>query len=402
VTESGPAPGLLSGYRVLDLSTEMGALCGRLLRDLGAEVIKIEPPEGDGLRREPPFGAGSPDLEASLRFAYLNAGKKGVTLDLGQPAGRELFLRLVGRADVVVESGPPGGMAALGLEYAALKAARPGVILALLSGFGQSGPYAQFQAPDIVTMAMGGLLYVSGDPSHTPCMPPETQSYYYGSLYAAYGILLALWRREQTGEGSCVDVSVQAAMAIHEHVAFTYSVEKRLLKRAGSQHQHVAPANLFPCSNGYISIFAAQQQWRAFLDVWEGHPAELDDPRWENMNERRKQAAWINPLVDAFTSRYTKEALAEILQERGIPAMPVNTTTDFMNDAHIRYRDFFGEVTHPRLGVFAQAGAPFMVNQRRPSSTAAPLLGQDNRDLYCGELGLDAAELEVLVAGRVV
>ena len=397
-----PSLGLLSRYRVLDTSSAMGALCGRLLRDLGADVIRVEPPCGDTLRREPPFASGHSDIEGSLRFAYLNAGKRGVTLDLEQPAGRALFLKLVQRSDVLLESGEPGRLDKLGLGYPVLAASKPGLILVSLSGFGQSGPYTHFQAPDIVTMAMGGLLYVSGDPSYPPCMPPETQSYYYGSLYAAYGVMLALWQREQTGVGAHIDASVQAAMAIHEHVAFTYSVENRLLRRAGSQHQHVAPANLFPCQDGYISIFAAQQQWKPLLEVWQDHPKDLEDPRWENMNERRKHADWINPLVDSFTSRFKKEELSEKLQERGIPGMAVNTTTDFLEDPHIQERGFFGEVTHPELGSFRQPGAPFSVNSERPSSGPAPLLGQHNHQIYCGELGLRQQELDVLIADGII
>jgi crotonobetainyl-CoA:carnitine CoA-transferase CaiB-like acyl-CoA transferase len=393
---------LLSGYRVLDLSSSMGAFCGKLLRDLGMDVIKIEPPAGDGLRSEPPFARGHANREGSLRFAYLNAGKRGVTLDFTEESGRKLLLDLVARSDAVVESFEPGYLAEQKLGYDVLVKRQPTLILASLTGFGQDGPYAQFRNSDIVTMAMGGLLYISGDPEFPPCMPPETQSYYYASIFAAYGVILALWQREKRGMGAHIDISVQASMALHEHVAFSYSAEGRVIKRAGSQHQHNAPANLFKCKNGYISLFVTQNHWPFFLKVWEDHPPDLDDPKWLSNNERRANAAYINELVTSFTSRYSKEDLADLLQKNGIPALPVNTPREFMKDPHIQAREFFATVSHPVLGSFEQPAPPFTIDGRRPMPAPAPLLGQHNYEVFCDELGLGKRDLELLVADGIV
>ncbi|MFQ5851420.1 MAG: CaiB/BaiF CoA transferase family protein [Candidatus Binatia bacterium] len=396
------SPSLLSGYRVLDLSTAMGALCGKLLRDFGMDVIKVEPPSGDRLRAEPPFALGHAHREGSLRFAYMNAGKRGITLDMTKPAGRDLLLELVHRSDIVLDSHEPGYLDSLEISYDFLVEYQPRLILVSLSGFGHTGPYRDYLAPDIVTTAMGGLLYISGDPNLTPCMPPETQSYNYGSLYAAYGVMLALWQRESRGLGVHIDASIQASLALHEHVAFTYSSEGRVMKRAGSQHQHAAPANLFPCKDGYISLFVSQRHWPIFLEVWENHPPELDDPRLKLNSERRTNANWLNPLVATFTSRHKKDELAHLLQKNGLPALPVNTPADFMTDLHIQDRGLFGTVTHPILGSFQQVGAPFTVNGKRPAPAPAPILGQHNSEVYCGELGLDNQELEVLAAEGVI
>lgn len=395
-------PSLLSGFRVLDLTTEMGAFCGKLLGDLGMDVIKVEPPCGDPLRAEPPFATEQVHHEGSLRFAYLNSGKRGITLDLTKPTGKALCLELVARSDVVLESYEPGLLEKLGLAFSALCERQPKLILVSISGFGQSGPYRNYLAPDLVTTAMGGLLYFSGDPEYPPCMPPESQSYYYGSLYAAYGVVLALWRRESRGSGAHIDASIQASLALHEHIAFTYSTEGKFMKRAGSQHQHVAPANLFLCKDGYISIFVTQRHWPAFLEFWEDHPAELDDPRLVDNGERHAQAHRINSLVSSFTSKFTKEDLALRLQERGIPALPVNTPTQFMADPHVRDRGFFGSVTHSVLGTYEQANAPFIVNGERTQAAPAPMLGQHNKEVYCGELGFDVATLEVMASDGVV
>jgi hypothetical protein len=192
MTDSVDVTALLPAYRVLDLSSSMGAFCGKLLRDLGMDVIKIEPPSGDLSRAEPPFARGHSHREGSLRFAYVNAGKRSITLDISRPCGKELFLDLVARSDIVLETFEPGYVALHDLGYDILIERQRKLILVSLTGFGQDGPYAGFKAPDIVGTAMGGLLYISGDPKLVPCNPPETQSYYYASLFAAYGVYTIL------------------------------------------------------------------------------------------------------------------------------------------------------------------------------------------------------------------
>lgn len=393
---------LLSGFRVLDLSSSMGAFCGKVLADLGMDVVKVEPPAGEDLRREPPFAGGRNHREGSLRFAYFNSGKRGVTLDLSRQAGRDLLLGLVEKADVVVDSHGPGYLEGVGLGYGEMVARRPRLVLVSISGFGRDGPYRDYLAPDLVANAMGGLLFISGDPDLAPCVPPGGQSYVYTSLYAAFGALLALWQRETRGLGAHIDASVQASMALHEHVAFTYSSEGRLMKRAGSQHQHVAPANLFPCKDGWISFFATQRHWPIFLDMWEGHPPELDDPELRINTKRRAAADWINPMVASFTSRYEKEELSLLLQKHGLPALPVNSPRDFMEDPHIVERGFFGTVSHPVLGAFSQPGAPFLLDGARSGPRPAPMLGQHNGEVLGGELGLSEEDLGVLSAEGVL
>jgi crotonobetainyl-CoA:carnitine CoA-transferase CaiB-like acyl-CoA transferase len=380
----------------------MGAFCGKLLRDLGMDVIKVEPPGGDAGRSEPPFAQGHSHPEGSLRFAYLNAGKRSVTLDITKEKGRKLLLDLVAHSDIVLETFQPGYLTARHLGYESLIERQKKLILVSLTGFGQDGPYAEFKTPDIVGTAMGGLLYISGDPNLAPCSPPETQSYYYASLFAAYGVMLALWQRQTRGIGAYVDASIQASMALHEHVAFNYSAEGRVMKRAGSQHQHNAPANLFKCKNGYIALFVTQNHWPLLLKVWEDHPPELDDPKWINSNLRRANADYINAQVTSFTSRFLKEDLAELMQEHGIPGLPVNSPLDFMKDPHIQARGFFSTVTHSVLGSFEQPGSPFIMDGLRLGPAPAPLLGQHNHDVYSGELGINKRELAVLAVEGVI
>jgi crotonobetainyl-CoA:carnitine CoA-transferase CaiB-like acyl-CoA transferase len=380
----------------------MGAFCGKLLRDLGMDVIKVEPPGGDAGRFEPPFAKGYGPPEGSLRFAYLNAGKRSVTLDITKDRGRKIFLDLVARSDIVLETFEPGHLGAHHLTYDSLIGQQPKLILVSLSGFGQDGPYAGYKSPDLVGNAMGGLLYISGDPQMAPCNPPETQSYYYASLFASYGVTLALWQRETRGIGAWIDASVQASMALHEHVAFNYSAEGRVMKRAGSQHQHNAPANLFKCKNGWIALFVTQNHWPILLKVWKDHDPELDDPKWINSNLRRQNADYINAQVTSFTSRFLKEDLAELMQRNGIPALPVNSPSDFMKDPHIQARKFFNSVTHPVLRTFQQPGNCFMVDGQRAGPTPAPLVGQHNEELYRSDLGMSADDLAALAAEGVI
>jgi crotonobetainyl-CoA:carnitine CoA-transferase CaiB-like acyl-CoA transferase len=402
MTDAAKSAQLLPGYRVLDLTSSIGALCGKLLGDLGMDVIKVEPPGGDITRSEPPFARSHAHREGSLRFAYLNAGKRSVTLDITKVDGQKLLLDLVERADVIVEDFAPAYLRGLGLGYEALLERQNTLILVSVSGFGQDGPYANYKTTDLIGNAMGGLLYISGDPKMTPCNPPETQSYYYTSLFASYGVMLALWQRETRGIGAWIDASVQASMALHEHVAFNYSAEGRVMKRAGSQHQHNAPANLFQCKNGWISLFVTQTHWPLLLKAWPDHAAELDDPKWINSNLRRQHADYINAQVTSFTSRYLKEDLAELMQKHGIPGLPVNSPSDFMKDPHIQARGFFAGVSHPVLGSFAQPGTPFMVDGRRSPPSPSPLLGQHNHEVLCGELSLSAGEVAVLAAEKII
>ena len=202
---------LLEGYVAPDLADLRGQLCGKLLRDLGMAVVKVEPPDGDPVRRLGPFAHDQPHPEGSLRFAYLNAGKQSVVLDLTSAADRDQLLRLVRRADVLVESFDPGTLAGLGLDEARLREHNPRLVVTSVTGFGQDGPYRDYRCPDLVGLAMGGVLGISGDPALPPVQAPETQAYYFASVYAAFGTVLALWRRAHDGQGRGVDVVVDTS-----------------------------------------------------------------------------------------------------------------------------------------------------------------------------------------------
>jgi crotonobetainyl-CoA:carnitine CoA-transferase CaiB-like acyl-CoA transferase len=368
------APKFLYGYRALDLTGLSGQLCGRILADLGMEVVKIEPPGGDPVRQLPPF-IKSPDGKLlGTAFAHLNAGKASKVIDLKKDAGRELFRGLVEKADVVLESFSPGELDSLGLGYQSLAAVNSGIVMASITGFGQTGPKKDFAYTDLVALALSGFLYISGDPSSPPCKPPETQAYYFASLFGAVGVLAALYRRERTGRGDHVDVSMQEALATQEHIIRLYANEGQIVTRQGSQHGQVAPARIFPCRDGYVYLYVTRQHWKPFLEVWKEHPADMDAPEWLNNLYRRARADTINSAVTAFTRKHTTEELTNLLQPRGIPCVRVNTPLGFTDDEHVQSRGFMSAVDHFEFGTVKQPAAPFVIGGARPVVATVPVI----------------------------
>jgi len=364
----------LKGFRALDLTDLSGQLCGRLLADLGMEVIKIEPPGGDPVRNLAPFVKSADGKLLSTTFAHLNAGKASKVLDLETDAGRAALRQLLETADVVIESFQPGELDAKGLGYKDLAAINPGIVMASISAFGQTGPKKNYACNDLVALAESGFLYISGDPSLAPCKPPETQAYYFASLFATAGLLAALYRRERTGQGDHVDASMQETLATQEHIIRLWANEKQVLKRAGSQHGSVAPAKIFQCRDGFVYLYVTRQHWKLFLSVWKDHAAVFDAPDWLNNVYRRAHADELNPAVEAFIGKFTMAEITELLQAKGIPCVPVNTPMGFANDEHVRGRGFMAPVEHSGFGSTRQPAMPFVIDGARPAVGSVPPL----------------------------
>ena len=380
------APRLLEGYRALDLTDRKGQMCGRFLADLGVEVLKIEPPGGDPARRLPPFVG-----ETSLAFAHLNANKRTLELDLQTPEGRDRLRGLAAEADILIESGAPGWLAGLELDYDRLREFNPGLVMASVTGFGQWGPHSGLAYNDLVVFAMCGLMSISGDPDAPPCVPPETQAYYFGSLVAALGIVAALHRRERTGAGDWIDVSMQEALATQEHMVRLYANEQEIHTRAGSQHQHVAPARIFPCRDGYAYMYVSRQHWQRFLDIWPGHPEEFDAPEYLNNLFRRSHADVINPAVSEFTRQYSMDELTHRLQSNRIPCLPVNRPLGFLRDPHVEGRHFVQEVRYPDGSSLTQPALPCLFSGSRPEVLPPRPVGQDGSEVWSSARKRDPA-----------
>ena len=364
----------LKGFRALDLTGLSGQLCGRMLGDLGMEVIKIEPPGGDPVRNLPPFVHSADGKRLSTTFAHLNAGKASKVLDLDKEADRAAFGELVKTVDVVLESFKPGELDAKKLGYKDLSAINPGLVMASITGFGQTGPKRNLACNDLVALAQSGFLYIAGDPSMAPVRPPETQAYYFASVFAAAGVLAALYRRERTGHGDHVDASMQETLATQEHIIRLWANEKQISKRAGSQHGSVAPARIFPCRDGFVYLYVTRQHWKLFLTVWKEHAAVFDAPDWLNNLYRRAHADELNPAVEAFVRQFTMAEITELLQEKGIPCVPVNTPMGFANDDHVQGRGFMAPVDHAGFGKTKQPAMPFVIDGERIPVGSVPLL----------------------------
>jgi len=377
--------GPLSDVRVVDMSGPEGQLCGRLFADMGAEVVLVEPPSGTPTRSLGPFKDSIGGHESSLLFQHLNAGKKSVALDLNKRNHRQALKALTRTADVLIESSIPDHLEELGIGYKNLKHGHGALVMASITGFGQTGPYAEYKAPSIVASAMGGVMYLCGSPDRPPLAEPELQPYFLASAFAAYGIMLALRHRDSTGRGQRVEVSCQEVQAAMQHVLVNYSSNANILQRAGSRTPIGGgmPYGVYPAADGFAHLVViATSHWRAFVD-WIGKPEALTDPMWDNRHTRIANADLIEFLTVEFTKTKSKAELFKEGQARHITVAPVNTPAEFIQDPHTKARNTFVKVTHPTLGVLPMVQPPFRFTATPSAiSAAAPNLGQDTEQVF--------------------
>ena len=382
--------GPLAGLRVLELCDRLGQYAGRLLGDLGADVVKVEPPGGASGRRIGPFKDGVPHPERSLYFASFNANKRSLVLDLDRPEERHTFRRLVRDADAVLESFPPGHLAARGLGWNDLREDNPRLVLTSITGFGQHGPYSRYVAPDIVAFAMSGVMYFNGPPDRAPLVGPCEQGYQMAGAHAAYATLAALYRRLTTGEGQWIDVSVQDVLISkpHPQLVGRYDLYGEIHPRTGSQASGGMPAALYPCRDGYVSFAVFNRNhWREFRRMI-GDPPALQDPIWDDQPFRYAHRDVVNLFILEFTLPRTRAEIVELGQAHHIATGPMNRLADFVADPQTVARGLFLEAEHPELGRYRCPGAPGRLSAspwalRRP----APLLDQHREEVLGGAQG---------------
>ncbi|MBI4330352.1 MAG: CoA transferase [Chloroflexi bacterium] len=376
----------LTGIRVLDLAGPMGQPCGRILGDLGADVIKVEPPGGDPARGLGPFAGDIEDPERSIFFLHFNANKRSLVLDLTAPEGREMFLRLVRTADVVLESFPPGHLAELGLSYEELKRANPGIVVTSITPFGQTGPYRDFKGTDFIAVAMGGMAFPEGDPGNPPFTQPHYQAYQQAGRHAVFATLVSLRERRTSGQGQHVDVSVQEVAAHHSLQLVDYSSVQEITERTVGILGRRGVANYYPCRDDrwvLISFFRPQQ--RAALAEW------IDDPVASDLLRDPPTSRGPNPVlvnrIAAFVGRFDREEFLAEATRRRLPASAMNSIVDFVEHPHTKERRFLIEIEHPVVGKYRAPGAPSRFNRTPWRVTrAAPLLGQHTREILA-EIG---------------
>jgi benzylsuccinate CoA-transferase BbsE subunit len=400
--------GMLSPYRVLDLADEKGLLCGKLLGDLGADVIKIERPGGDLARNIGPFYHNEVNPERSLYWFAYNTNKRSVTLDIETADGKELFKRLVKTADFVIESFPPGYMEKLELGYPVLERLNPGVIMISITPFGQTGPYKNYQAPGIVAWAMSGFMYSIGDPDRPPVqISHHSQAYLHAGAQASVGAMLALYHRAKAGVGQHVDVSIQESVARLDSVGESSWDVLKVLQRRG---ERPAPSLQLPwtweCKDGYVIFvyFGGPMAKRVNLPLikWMEIEGMADDALlkldWEALNPESQTQEVLDTIIEPtrkFLLSHTAAELYEGALKYNVMLYPTSNVKDMLDSAQLAARSYWVELEYPELGErIIHPGAFSHTSELPPKAwRRAPLIGEHNQEVYEGELNLTPKEI---------
>ena len=411
MTPEKPREGLLlPPFRVLDLAGPAGVLCGKLLADHGADVVLVEPPGGHPGRTLAPFVGDDPHPEKSLYFLYYNTNKRSITLDLESETGRSLFRRLASKADAVVESFRVGYMASLGLDYESLKEANPGLVMASITPFGQSGPWSDFKSSDLIAMASSGYMQITGDPEGPPVRQGNEQSHFAGAQYGAVAILAALYHRDMlSGTGQYIDVSQQEALITYytdAHPALAWQFLGENVTRVGTSSTLAVPLGAYPCRDGWIAAgVVTPREWDG-LAQWMHEVTGNDEILGEQFRGgNQERAEFVEELTATFidfTTRFSVEELFHEGQRRNLVFIPVNDVTSLIGDPQLEASNFWAKLDHPETGPLKYPLGIFDSEDVRPAEKTAPRLGQDNQSIYCQELGLLAQDLDVLRAEGVI
>jgi benzylsuccinate CoA-transferase BbsE subunit len=412
--------GMLSGYRVLDITDERGSLCGKALADLGADVIKIERPGGSSTRNIGPFYHDVPDPEKSLYWFAFNAGKRGITLDITTADGQDILKRLVKSADFLIESFTPGYLDKLGLGYAEVSKINSRIIMVSITGFGQEGPYSKYKASDIVVWALSGMMNLIGEPDRPPLIPSYPHSFLFGEMQGAVGAMIALYQRHLTGHGQHVDVSAHMALVAptQPEVIGNWVLYGDIVKRSGRTRVRplsgVSMPCLWRCKDGDVSFLmqagAAVTQANKTLAKWiesEGTATDAfkkinwDTFSWDHVTQ--ELAEEITKSVSGFFLKHTKKELFEGALKEDIQLYPSLTPGEMLQFNQLIERGYWVKVAHPELdtditypGAFVRSTETACEIQRR-----APLIGEHNEAIY-KELGLSSEELLALKKARVI
>ena len=390
----------LDGIRIVDQTQVMaGPFASMLLADMGAEVIKVEPPEGEHSRHVGPEAA--PGVSAS--FLAVNRGKRGITLDLKQPEGVSVLKRLVATADVLVENYRPGVAARLGVDYPTLAAVNPRLIYCSVSGFGQTGPYASRGGYDLIAQGMAGIMSATGSDGGPPVKVGVPIADLGAGLFALLGILAALRARRLTGRGQQVDTSLfEAALALSAWEATEYWYTGEIPKRLGTAHRLNAPYQAFRASDGYFTVGAANPKlWPIFAGLI-GRGELAQDARFKGVGDRVRNRGALEKEIELATSKATRAHWLAKCEAAGIPAGPIYDIPEAQADPHAQARGMVQELDHPQAGRVKALGNPVKLS-RSPATlrSAAPLLGADTDAVLTG-IGLSSGEISALRAKKVV
>ena len=374
----------LDGIRVVDLSQGIaGPYATKLLADLGAEVIKVEPPTGDYTRRLGPFPGDVPDPNKSGLFIHLNGNKKSVTLDIESDEGRSALAKLIGTADAFVESETPGRMANLDLHYNDLKDAYPNLVCASVTPFGQTGPYANYKGNSLAAMALSGLMYITGDPDKAPLVTGGEPAEYFGALHAWVAILAALEYRGQHGLGQHVDVSwLEALGCADEYNTPMYSYLGAIRRRFYSRH-HIPtfPSEIYPCRDGHIVVIGGASGFPLMMAILLEQPDLENNPLFQNLWLRTMQWKEFEEILRPYLMEHDWRDLLERAQELRVPFAAVLDPQTLLENEHIRERGYFAEIDQPGLGKLPMSGNLFQMTETPLRHGPAPSLGEHSADV---------------------
>jgi formyl-CoA transferase len=398
--------GALEGIRVLDVTQVMaGPFCAMQLCDMGADVIKVEPPAGDSTRRmacvDPVLAEGNAVARGneSAAFNAVNRGKRGIVLDLQASRGRDVFRRLVARADIVIENSRPGVMRRLELDYASLAADHPALIYASISGYGQTGPDATKGGLDLIAQGVSGLMSVTGEPGGSPVKIGVPITDLGAALFALSAILAALHYRTRTGRGQYVDTSlVEAGIAFSVWESAEYFAHGVRPEPLGTAHRLIAPYQAIKCADGYITVGAATDALFQRLCVVLGHPEWTAEPDFADNTTRVRHRAALAARIESVTSHQPRREWIARLDAAGVPCGPINDYRAAFDDPQVRARGMVVNVDHPTLGAIRTLGSPVKMSETPPVvDRRAPLLGEHTQEVL-REAGCSASEIAAVIA----
>ena len=399
--------GALSHIRVLDLSRVLaGPWCTQNLADLGADVIKVEKPGvGDDTRHwGPPFAkdAQGQDSSETAFFIAMNRNKRSITVDISTPEGQDIIRKLVAESDVLIENYKVSQLVKYGLDYAALQKVKPDLIYCSITGFGQTGPYANRPGYDMIIEGMGGFMSVTGEAENVPGASPQKAGVpiadIFTGMYATNAIMAALIHRDRTGEGQCIDMALlDTQIAVMANAASAYLCTEQIPQRLGNASATIVPYQTFPTSDGWIIVAAGNNsQFKHFVTV--GGQAQLaNDPCFHDNPERVKHRDQLVPLLEAMTRQKTKAEWIHLLEEAKVPCGPINNFKEVFEDPQVQARGIEVTVPHPAVGQMKLVASPMHLSQSPVQyNMPPPMLGQHTREVLQEHLMLDSKAIEKL------